>query len=206
MFHLSGDSERFDEWDQANRDARKSPLKIELKLPPQFLEMINELRLRDDDEARWIAFALLGLSQDTVEKIENDLGLLRKEARSDGRFLRITLKEQDLVVSFVSARAVSINSLRRQVAATATTEKYRRKVTSSVAIGIDADDTSKPFDFAIWIEHPWKPDPELEKALEKERPNVMPGQKLPGRNDPCPCGSGRKFKKCCIDKFSKVYN
>ena len=21
-----------------------------------------------------------------------------------------------------------------------------------------------------------------------------------GRNDPCPCGSGKKFKKCCIDK------
>ena len=20
-----------------------------------------------------------------------------------------------------------------------------------------------------------------------------------GRNDPCPCGSGRKFKKCCVD-------
>ena len=22
-----------------------------------------------------------------------------------------------------------------------------------------------------------------------------------GRNDPCPCGSGKKFKHCCIDKF-----
>lgn len=21
-----------------------------------------------------------------------------------------------------------------------------------------------------------------------------------GRNDPCPCGSGKKFKNCCIDK------
>jgi hypothetical protein len=21
--------------------------------------------------------------------------------------------------------------------------------------------------------------------------------KKPGRNDPCPCGSGKKFKKCC---------
>lgn len=21
-----------------------------------------------------------------------------------------------------------------------------------------------------------------------------------GRNDPCPCGSGRKYKKCCLDK------
>ena len=24
--------------------------------------------------------------------------------------------------------------------------------------------------------------------------------KKPGRNDPCPCGSGKKFKKCCIGK------
>ena len=22
----------------------------------------------------------------------------------------------------------------------------------------------------------------------------------PGRNDPCPCGSGKKHKRCCIDK------
>ncbi len=22
----------------------------------------------------------------------------------------------------------------------------------------------------------------------------------PGRNDPCPCGSGKKFKNCCISK------
>ncbi len=21
--------------------------------------------------------------------------------------------------------------------------------------------------------------------------------KAPGRNDPCPCGSGRKYKRCC---------
>ncbi len=22
----------------------------------------------------------------------------------------------------------------------------------------------------------------------------------PGRNDPCPCGSGRKYKHCCLEK------
>ncbi len=22
----------------------------------------------------------------------------------------------------------------------------------------------------------------------------------PGRNDPCPCGSGKKFKQCCLNK------
>jgi hypothetical protein len=24
-----------------------------------------------------------------------------------------------------------------------------------------------------------------------------------GRNDPCPCGSGKKYKKCCMDKMEK---
>jgi hypothetical protein len=24
-----------------------------------------------------------------------------------------------------------------------------------------------------------------------------------GRNDPCPCASGAKFKNCCIDKIEK---
>ena len=31
----------------------------------------------------------------------------------------------------------------------------------------------------------------------------VPGGKSrkPGRNDPCPCGSGKKYKKCCLGKF-----
>lgn len=24
-----------------------------------------------------------------------------------------------------------------------------------------------------------------------------------GRNDPCPCGSGKKYKKCCEEKLSR---
>ncbi len=31
---------------------------------------------------------------------------------------------------------------------------------------------------------------------DKPKPIVSPTTKL-GRNDPCPCGSGRKYKKCC---------
>ena len=26
-----------------------------------------------------------------------------------------------------------------------------------------------------------------------------------GRNDPCPCGSGKKYKKCCLGKTDDVY-
>lgn len=44
---------------------------------------------------------------------------------------------------------------------------------------------------------------ELDRALasdeegEPEAPVVNPLRDV-GRNDPCPCGSGRKFKKCCL--------
>jgi hypothetical protein len=31
--------------------------------------------------------------------------------------------------------------------------------------------------------------------VEREQPVVMPPKV--GRNEPCPCGSGKKFKKCC---------
>ena len=31
----------------------------------------------------------------------------------------------------------------------------------------------------------------------------MAKKEMPGRNEPCPCGSGKKFKKCCIEKFMK---
>lgn len=30
----------------------------------------------------------------------------------------------------------------------------------------------------------------------KPKPITRPGSKI-GRNDPCPCGSGKKYKKCC---------
>lgn len=35
---------------------------------------------------------------------------------------------------------------------------------------------------------------DLERALNRSLP--VHAQKI-GRNDPCPCGSGRKYKKCC---------
>jgi SWIM/SEC-C metal-binding protein len=34
------------------------------------------------------------------------------------------------------------------------------------------------------------------RKLEKP-PKPVKVKETPGRNDPCPCGSGKKYKKCC---------
>ena len=39
------------------------------------------------------------------------------------------------------------------------------------------------------------------KKLISGRPRVDFGSI--GRNDLCPCGSGRKFKQCCIDRVAR---
>ncbi|HBF88607.1 MAG TPA: hypothetical protein DDX39_08200 [Bacteroidales bacterium] len=33
----------------------------------------------------------------------------------------------------------------------------------------------------------------IQNSIEKKEPKV-------GRNEPCPCGSGKKYKKCCLNK------
>ena len=44
-----------------------------------------------------------------------------------------------------------------------------------------------------------KPDLTVENthpSRETRRAPAVSGEKI-GRNDPCPCGSGKKYKKCC---------
>ena len=36
--------------------------------------------------------------------------------------------------------------------------------------------------------------------LGKQSKDYLPPAQLPGRNDPCHCGSAKKYKKCCQDK------
>jgi hypothetical protein len=43
----------------------------------------------------------------------------------------------------------------------------------------------------------WQQLAELDRILNEPHLNPFKGV---GRNDPCPCGSGKKFKKCCLQR------
>ncbi len=67
---------------------------------------------------------------------------------------------------------------------------------------MDYPDSDEPDDWEDWDDEAYAPDhdywmpdgmPEPEETFVRDRPTV-------GRNDPCPCGSGKKFKKCCMGK------
>nr|WP_281069996.1 SEC-C metal-binding domain-containing protein [Pelomicrobium methylotrophicum] len=52
---------------------------------------------------------------------------------------------------------------------------------------------------ARWAEEDRGDEESDEDDFAVEEPYVRPSPKI-GRNDPCPCGSGKKYKKCCLLK------
>lgn len=59
-------------------------------------------------------------------------------------------------------------------------------------------------DLAVALEgYSWGEDAEADRWNGDVWPAVVPALnpwRGVGRNDPCPCGSGKKFKKCCLDR------
>ncbi len=64
----------------------------------------------------------------------------------------------------------------------------------SLLAGIEHDVVHTIYKVGIAKEKAPAPSPMAEAAKRKEA--VAVGHKV-GRNDPCPCGSGKKYKKCC---------
>jgi len=57
----------------------------------------------------------------------------------------------------------------------------------------DGVDLNSPKAMKKWVK-------DHEKELKQEQQGkveTIVKEKEPGRNDPCPCGSGKKYKKCC---------
>jgi hypothetical protein len=69
---------------------------------------------------------------------------------------------------------------------------------------IFSDPRSKPVEdeeeLAPDVAKPPKGKPQPAKAQAKPKPEKKDARAGVGRNDPCPCGSGKKFKKCCFKK------
>jgi hypothetical protein len=98
--------------------------------------------------------------------------------------LGVTLSEAD------AWRAEREERERQQAERQAELAELGKRYEAQKARGIDpfAKSAGKP-----------KPPPKWEPSPEKITPDRLDQPKV-GRNDPCPCGSGKKFKKCCARK------
>ena len=205
---FNGGDEGFEPFYMAEWNGEPPPsAAVGLKVPPPIQSVLTELRNRPDDGARWIAFALLGLSHDALGRLASALEDMKANMAQGQRILRTTMREGDIVINVLAHRGLPKNEFFQNVTIRSRMEHYRTRPRATVTIGIDQRDASKPFEVAQWLEGPWEHEPVIEQLLadDSDRPRIvqMPhGAHKPGRNDPCPCGSGKKFKRCCIDSMT----
>jgi hypothetical protein len=208
MISFSGGDEAFEPFYSAEWNGEAPPsTPVGLKVPPPIQAVLSELRSRADDGARWVAFALLGLSHEALSRLAAALEDMKANMAQGERILRTTMREGDIVINVLAHRGLPQAEFFQNVTIRSRMEHYRARPRATVSIGIDQRDTSHPLEVAHWLEGPWEHEPFMEKLLAEDRgqPRVvqMPaGSPKPGRNDPCPCGSGKKFKRCCIDSMT----
>jgi hypothetical protein len=198
--YFSGYSDQYDELMAFERGEYPDKPDIKLNLPPGTEQLFETLKDYDDDSARWIAFALLALSDSLLHKITQSLLNIGLDSLNNG-FRTMTFVENDTVVVLVGTKTHSFDDLRSHMANKALLEKYRYKANKCIVIGVKycAGNPIKLFNTADYIEFKWVHDESIEQVLASiPKANIT---KKIGRNEICFCGSGRKFKKCCINRI-----
>ena len=120
----------------------------------------------------------------------------KKEAFGMFEQLMASIKTKVVSSEFRSATAARMQQMFSRM-------EQRRIVTNEDSISVDGDSSAdhsgaaKPVPtvadvFASMMSHPVASAPALQPQQVAARPDSSVG-----RNDPCPCGSGKKYKKCC---------
>jgi len=190
-FHL-----KFDEMMEFRRGERTDAPIIRLDVPSAISAILAELRTRQNDpSSRWIAHCLLSLSNEQLRALDHVISTAHDRWPRPGHFGRAVYCEGGTAICVVTGADSPGWVLREQAKRVAIIEKHRRRVERTACFAIDLRDTERPFLTALWLEGEWAPDGNLDRLVAEDAP--IPVGKLPAVNDPCFCGSGKKFKKCC---------
>jgi len=151
-----------------------------------------------------IAFGLFlqEVDEDTFRSISKAMDNITATALSDGQHHDATFVVGDRGIT-MHANFLPDAEARPQLADYCRRRKYVQK--ANAWFGFALDPKNGALRFGLTIREPWTPDSLMDTATA----GMSAGQKFRGRfagvvkrkigrNDPCPCGSGRKHKMCCL--------
>lgn len=149
-------------------------------------------------------FLLLSLSGETHDNLNAGLAELAAKTRVDGKLHDLTLAfgtcESGLTAHCSPLPATLVTE---KLALHCRNRKYIHRANQWFGLVIRPEDGLPQY--CMEVSFPWERDPLMDaatKGLSRSRPvaRLVAPRTSPktGRNEPCPCGSGLKFKKCCL--------
>ena len=167
--------------------------------------IVKQIEASADSRTIDLGLMLLRLSEYAIVQISRGIEATASKAQQDGKSHDITVglgeAETGLTVHcndepiFVAARRLQKHCAMR---------KYAQKADSWFGICLSPGNTSVRF--GVNLEYEWKPNVKMDaitRSLSKtgnsaNKTGSVERKRTVGRNEPCPCGSGLKYKKCCL--------
>ncbi|AZN37158.1 nuclease-related domain-containing protein [Iodobacter ciconiae] len=172
--------------------------------------VVKEIEARPDPATIDLGFLLLAMSEQAVRDMSRVLDKLAARTRADGKVHDVTFGFQEGLGITFHCSDEPLNVAGPRLESYCALRKYREK--ASQWFGLCMTSTGPDVRFGISLVFPWNQDElmdESTKEMIESVPNSQALQELMmgrsrvhkiGRNDPCPCGSGFKYKKCCLNR------
>lgn len=171
--------------------------------------VVKEIEARPDSATIDLGFLLLAMSEQAVTEMSRAVDRLAARTRADGKLHDATFafREGSGITFHCTDEPTHVAGPRLE--SYCTLRKYREK--AKEWFGLCMSSTGPDVRFGVSLVFPWIQNEEMDEKTKGMQAPVPIDQALQalmrgrnrtkkiGRNDPCPCGSGRKYKKCCLN-------
>lgn len=171
--------------------------------------VVKEIEARPDPATIDLGFLLLAMSEQAVTEMSRAVDRIAARTRADG-------KVHDVTFGFREGAGITFHCTDESARVAGTRletycelRKYKEKVKEWFGLCMSSD--GPDVRFGVSLTFPWNQDSDMDEKTKTMQAPVPIDQALDalmkgrnntrkvGRNDPCPCGSGRKYKKCCLN-------
>ncbi len=171
--------------------------------------LVKKIEERPDPATIDLGFLFLGMSEQAFTEMSRAVDKVAARTRADGKLHDVTFgfKEGFGVTFHCSDESPHIAGPRLD--SYCTHRKYKER--AEKWFGLCLSSSGPEVRFGVSLMFPWTQDDHLDEITERMQVPVPIDEALEaltrgrnivkkiGRNDPCPCGSGRKSKKCCLN-------
>jgi hypothetical protein len=173
----------------------------------RYESLIKEIEARADPATLELGFHLLSMDEDSCRNVHRVLETITRKAQLDGKRHDITLASSTPPggVTFhcnptPSPEAIAV------LETYCARRKYQQRAAQWFGVSVSPDGQVQ---FGVTLDYLWEASDEMDRLTVDMKPaarvrDVLPqyarevGRMKLGRNEPCHCGSGRKYKKCCL--------
>lgn len=166
---------------------------------------VKQIEAHPSPAVMGLGFMLLTLSEGAVVELSKVIDEMARRSRMDRKCHDVSAPASDGGAGFtVHCNYDPLPAARRSLDRHCRRRKYISKAGAWFGVCLNPDDMS--IRFGVNLDFEWASDlgmelfakglPQPAKFGSSEMKGLLKVPKV-GRNDPCPCGSGRKSKKCC---------